>query len=43
MMKFVVPEMEIMWFSTVDVLTTSETYYSSPIFEPECPAELPLM
>ena len=43
-MKFVAPKMEIMWFNTEDILTTSEVYEPTPMMpEPDCPAELPLM
>jgi hypothetical protein len=42
-MKFVAPKMEIMWFGTEDILTTSEVYEPTPPMETDCPEELPLM
>lgn len=42
-MKFVAPEMEIKMFSTEDVLTASqEAETTTSMFQPDCPAELPM-
>ena len=41
-MKFVAPKMEIVWFSTDDILTTSDVYVPTPPMEPDCPVELPM-
>ena len=40
-MKFVAPEMEMKLFSTEDILTASvET--EDTLYQPDCPAELPM-
>ena len=42
-MKFVAPEMEMKLFSTEDVLTASqEISTTTSMFQPDCPAELPM-
>ncbi len=42
-MKFVAPEMEMKLFSTEDVLTASvEATTTTSMFQPDCPAELPM-
>ncbi len=43
-MKFVAPEMEIKMFSTEDVLTASQenAETTTSMFQPDCPAELPM-
>ncbi len=46
MMKFVAPEMELKLFSAQDVLTASSedetTSSSRTMYQPDCPAELPM-
>ena len=39
-MKFVAPEMEMKLFSTEDILTASVE--TPTLFQPDCPAELPM-
>ncbi len=42
-MKFVAPEMEMKMFSTEDVLTASQaTTTEETLYQPDCPAELPM-
>ena len=45
-MKFVAPEMEIKMFSTEDILTASQegevTTTEKSLYQPDCPAELPM-
>ncbi len=42
-MKFVAPEMEMKLFSAEDILTASqETTTEESLFQPDCPAELPM-
>ena len=47
-MKFVAPEMELKLFSAQDVLTTSQedetttTSSTKTMYQPDCPAELPM-
>ena len=41
-MKFVAPEMEMKLFSTEDILTASIETEEEEIFQPDCPAELPM-
>ena len=43
-MKFVAPEMEMKLFSTEDVLTASQEVgtTTTSMFQPDCPAELPM-
>lgn len=49
-MKFVAPEMEMKLFSTEDILTASSTEAGATeatettksMYQPDCPAELPL-
>lgn len=41
-MKFVAPEMEMKLFSTEDILTASEGKTTTTMYQPDCPAELPM-
>ena len=43
-MKFVAPEMEMKLFSTEDILTASgeTTTTTTSMYQPDCPAELPM-
>ncbi len=45
-MKFVAPEMEMKLFSTEDILTASQGSASqettTSMYQPDCPAELPM-
>ena len=41
-MKFVAPEMEMKMFSTEDVLTASQATTEETLYQPDCPAELPM-